>query len=114
MLPLSSPTHCPCILQFGQQEPGSSAEIAQFAKSQGASFQLFQKIDVNGDSAAPLFTWLKANTHGAGWEQGQECRGLALLSQDAVRFSRSMQQGLVGSAKPLRGRALGKVDEERS
>ncbi len=52
-------------LQFGQQEPGSNAEIASFAKSQhGASFPLFAKVDVNGASAAPLFTWLKANTHG--------------------------------------------------
>lgn len=114
MLPLSSPTHCPCLLQFGQQEPGSSAEIAQFAKSQGASFPLFQKIDVNGDNAAPLFTWLKANTHGAGWEQGQECRALVLLSQSAVRSSRSIQQGLVGSGEPQRGRALEKAAEERS
>ncbi|KAI7837566.1 hypothetical protein COHA_008581 [Chlorella ohadii] len=54
----------PCN-QFGQQEPGSNAEIASFAKSQqGASFPLFAKVDVNGASAAPLFTWLKANTHG--------------------------------------------------
>ncbi|PRW60772.1 glutathione peroxidase [Chlorella sorokiniana] len=54
----------PCN-QFGQQEPGSNAEIAQFAKSQyGASFPLFAKVDVNGAGAAPLFSWLKANTLG--------------------------------------------------
>ena len=61
------PAHSSPRLQFGQQEPGSNAEIAAFAKSQyGASFPLFAKVDVNGASAAPLFTWLKANTLGAG------------------------------------------------
>ena len=65
--PLRTPCPTPALrrMQFGQQEPGSNAEIASFAKSQhGASFPLFAKVDVNGASAAPLFTWLKANTHG--------------------------------------------------
>lgn len=47
--------------QFGAQEPGSDNEIAQFCELNfGVSFPMFAKIDVNGDSAHPLYQWLKA------------------------------------------------------
>jgi glutathione peroxidase len=50
----------PCN-QFGAQEPGSDAEILEFAKSRyGANFPMFAKIDVNGDTACDLYRWLKA------------------------------------------------------
>lgn len=46
--------------QFGQQEPGTPAEIKKFAsETKGASFPLFEKIDVNGEDADPLFVFLK-------------------------------------------------------
>ena len=49
----------PCN-QFGAQEPGSEAEIASFCeKNYGVTFPLFAKVDVNGDSAHPLFAYLK-------------------------------------------------------
>ncbi|AZQ09766.1 MULTISPECIES: glutathione peroxidase [Shewanella] len=49
----------PCN-QFGAQEQGSEAEIAQFCELNfGVSFPLFSKIDVNGDQAHPLFVHLK-------------------------------------------------------
>jgi glutathione peroxidase len=49
----------PCN-QFGAQEPGSAAEIASFcAMNYGVTFPLFAKVDVNGDSAHPLFVYLK-------------------------------------------------------
>lgn len=48
----------PCN-QFGKQEPGSDAEIKEFAKAQGAKFDLFSKIDVNGKTASPLYVFLK-------------------------------------------------------
>ncbi len=49
----------PCN-QFGQQEPGGSAEIAQFCNlNYGVSFPLFAKIDVNGSNAHPLYKFLK-------------------------------------------------------
>jgi len=48
----------PCN-QFGAQEPGTNAEIQAFAKSQGAKFPVFGKIEVNGDGAAPVYKWLK-------------------------------------------------------
>ena len=49
----------PCN-QFGGQEPGSEKEIAQFCELNfGVTFPLFAKIDVNGDSANPLYQYLK-------------------------------------------------------
>jgi glutathione peroxidase len=56
----------PCN-QFGNQEPGSDAEILEFANSTyGVTFPMFHKIEVNGDGAAPLYTWLKQQQPGEG------------------------------------------------
>ena len=45
----------PCN-QFGKQEPGSSEEIAAFCQDNyGVTFDMFEKIDVNGPDAAPLY-----------------------------------------------------------
>jgi glutathione peroxidase len=47
--------------QFGEQEPGSDSDIAEFCEMNfGVSFPLFSKIDVNGDGAHPLFKYLTA------------------------------------------------------
>ncbi len=56
----------PCN-QFGAQEPGSDAEILEFATSTyGVTFPMFSKIEVNGDGAAPLYKWLKTERPGDG------------------------------------------------
>ena len=48
----------PCN-QFGAQEPGSAEEIREFCTDNyGVTFDLFSKIDVNGDEAAPLYKFL--------------------------------------------------------
>ena len=48
----------PCN-QFGKQEPGSSAEIAEFCTSKfNVSFDMFEKSDVNGDDRNPLYVKL--------------------------------------------------------
>ena len=45
----------PCN-QFGAQEPGSASEIGSFCqKNYGVSFPLFEKIDVNGAHAHPIY-----------------------------------------------------------
>ena len=50
----------PCN-QFGQQAPGTEEEIHSFCQlNYGTEFPQFKKIDVNGENAAPLFTFLKA------------------------------------------------------
>lgn len=49
----------PCN-QFGGQEPGSATEIQQFCSSSyQTSFPLFEKTDVNGGNAHPLFKYIK-------------------------------------------------------
>ncbi len=54
----------PCN-QFGAQEPGAEAEIGAFCqKNYGVSFPMFAKIDVNGDSAHPLYKHLKKESPG--------------------------------------------------
>lgn len=54
----------PCN-QFGGQEPGTDAEIADFCDIQfKIQFPLFSKIDVNGENAHPLFVYLKKEAPG--------------------------------------------------
>lgn len=54
----------PCN-QFGNQEPGSAVEIAEFCKiNYQVTFPVFAKINVNGPDTAPLFKFLKSQTHG--------------------------------------------------
>ncbi len=49
----------PCN-QFGAQEPGDEAEIANFCKlTYDVDFPMFAKVDVNGDGAHPLYRALK-------------------------------------------------------
>ena len=49
----------PCN-QFGGQEPGSEAEILEFATSRyQVNFPMFAKVEVNGAGACSLYTWLK-------------------------------------------------------
>jgi len=48
----------PCN-QFGQQEPGTDAEIKQFCSTKyNVTFPLFDKIEVNGPERHPLYTTL--------------------------------------------------------
>ena len=50
----------PCN-QFGKQEPGTADEIREFCTSKyGVKFDMFAKIDVNGDGACPLYKRLTA------------------------------------------------------
>ena len=54
----------PCN-QFGKQDPGSNEEITQFCElNYGVTFTMFQKVDVNGDNAHPLFKYLKKQAPG--------------------------------------------------
>ena len=54
----------PCN-QFGAQEPGSNEEIKEFCDINfNISFKIFDKINVNGSSASPLFKHLKNEAKG--------------------------------------------------
>ena len=48
----------PCN-QFGGQEPGDAGEIAAFCRTTyDVSFQMFDKVEVNGPAAHPLYAYL--------------------------------------------------------
>jgi len=53
----------PCN-QFGAQEPGTNAEIKKFAEGYGVKFDMFEKIEVNGSKAHPLWVCLKEKQGG--------------------------------------------------
>ncbi|PTS84738.1 MULTISPECIES: glutathione peroxidase [unclassified Caulobacter] len=54
----------PCN-QFGAQEPGNAEEIASFCSlTYDVTFPMLAKIDVNGPSAHPLYTFLKKAQRG--------------------------------------------------
>jgi glutathione peroxidase len=59
----------PCN-QFGSQEPGSAEEIKSFCtKNYGVTFDMFAKVDVNGDKAADFYkhlTSLETKPKGSG------------------------------------------------
>lgn len=57
----------PCN-QFGGQEPGTEAEIVKFCKGKyNVSFDMYSKIDVNGDGAAPIYKQLTAKDGKINW-----------------------------------------------
>tara|TARA_B100001142_G_scaffold52760_1_gene50581 strand:- start:4141 stop:4638 length:498 start_codon:yes stop_codon:yes gene_type:complete len=54
----------PCN-QFGGQEPGSSEEIQEFCTvNYGINFPIFEKVDVKGEDAHPLFKYLTSEKKG--------------------------------------------------
>ncbi len=58
----------PCN-QFGQQAPGSYDEIHSFCTGNyNITFPQMAKVDVNGDSAAAIFVWLKAQAPFGGFD----------------------------------------------
>jgi glutathione peroxidase len=68
----------PCN-QFMNQEPGSSDEIREFcAVNYGVSFPMFDKIDVNGPNADPLFEYMK--------EQAPGVLGIKVIKWNFTKF----------------------------
>ena len=54
----------PCN-QFGEQEPGTAADIAQFCSlTYDVTFPMFAKVEVNGEGAHPLYAFLKREQRG--------------------------------------------------
>eukprot|EP01126_Amoeba_proteus_P001788 TRINITY_DN10543_c0_g1_i19.p1 TRINITY_DN10543_c0_g1~~TRINITY_DN10543_c0_g1_i19.p1 ORF type:complete len:141 (+),score=16.46 TRINITY_DN10543_c0_g1_i19:195-617(+) len=45
--------------QFGQQEPGEASEISSFCEiNYGVTFQMMEKVEVNGPAAHPIYSFL--------------------------------------------------------
>ncbi|NP_001289784.1 probable phospholipid hydroperoxide glutathione peroxidase [Nelumbo nucifera] len=54
----------PCN-QFGHQEPGTNEQILEFSCTRfKAEFPIFDKVDVNGQNAAPIYKFLKSSKGG--------------------------------------------------
>jgi len=59
----------PCN-QFAEQDPGSAEEIQTFCKlNYGVTFQIFEKGDVRGENAQPLFKYLTAQKKFEGFDK---------------------------------------------
>ena len=70
----------PCN-QFANQAPGSDDEIHEFCTLKfGTEFPQFQKINVNGDSADPLFAWLATEKPFEGFGRGLKNAALKKFS----------------------------------
>lgn len=68
----------PCN-QFGKQEPGTNAQIHEFAKRKyDVNFPMFAKVEVNGDGAAPLYQYLR--------EQAPAPDGSTVISWNFAKF----------------------------
>ena len=66
----------PCN-QFADQAPESDEEIHQFCQVKfGTEFPQFKKIDVNGETADPLFAYLATEKPFEGFGKGLKAKGL--------------------------------------
>lgn len=79
----------PCN-QFGKQEPGDAAQIGQFCEARfQVKFPMFEKIDVNGADAHPLYKWLTSEKRGVLGTQGIKWNFTKfLLRRDGTVFKR--------------------------
>ncbi|GAB3426610.1 glutathione peroxidase [Massilia solisilvae] len=100
----------PCN-QFGKQEPGTEAEIRAFCQQQyQVSFPLFAKVDVNGDTAHPLFKYLKQQAPGVLGTEGIKWNFTKfLINKDGSVVKRYAPQTkpeeLVGDIEALLGKS---------
>ena len=71
----------PCD-QFGHQAPGSDDEIHEFCTLKfGTEFPQFAKIDVNGETADPLFAYLATEKPFEGFGKGLKMAALNKFSE---------------------------------
>lgn len=57
----------PCN-QFAGQEPGTAEDIQSFCTTNfGVTFPMYEKIEVNGPNAHPLYVWLKGDGADIEW-----------------------------------------------
>ena len=79
----------PCN-QFGAQEPGDEKEILKFCSiNYDITFPVFEKINVNGNDAHPLFKFLKEKAPGMFGTQGIKWNFTKfLISKDASSIER--------------------------
>ncbi|MBR6905492.1 MAG: glutathione peroxidase [Selenomonadaceae bacterium] len=72
----------PCN-QFAEQEPGTNEEVQQFCRlNYGVTFQIFEKGDVRGETAQPLFKYL---TEQKGFQGFDESHPIAKPLMEALQ-----------------------------
>jgi glutathione peroxidase len=81
----------PCN-QFGEQEPGTSDEIKNFCLiNYGVTFPLFEKVNVKGDNASPLFNYLTANAPFKGIDEnhpiGKRLSEIISVENDTIKWN---------------------------
>ena len=75
----------PCN-QFAAQDPGSNEEIQQFCRyNYGVTFQIFEKGDVRGETAQPLFQYLTKEKGFEGFDK--EHPNAAVLEGDGIKWN---------------------------
>ncbi len=82
----------PCN-QFGGQEPGEGNEIKEFCSTKfSTTFPLFDKIDVNGENAHPLYVYLKSKQSGLVTDDIKWNFTKFLIGKDGVPINRYAPQ----------------------
>ncbi|PHG67822.1 glutathione peroxidase [Bacillus toyonensis] len=82
----------PCN-QFGGQEPGTEADITSFCElNYGVNFPMFAKVDVKGDKAHPLYTYMT--------EQAPGLLGMKAVKWNFTKFLIGKEGKVVGRFAP--------------
>lgn len=82
----------PCN-QFGGQEPGTEADITSFCElNYGVNFPMFAKVDVKGDKAHPLYTYMT--------EQAPGLLGMKAVKWNFTKFLIGKDGKIVGRFAP--------------
>ncbi|AAT63748.1 MULTISPECIES: glutathione peroxidase [Bacillus] len=82
----------PCN-QFGGQEPGTEVDITSFCElNYGVNFPMFAKIDVKGDKAHPLYTYMT--------EQAPGLLGMKAVKWNFTKFLIGKDGKVVGRFAP--------------
>ena len=91
----------PCN-QFGSQEPGDAAEIANFCSlTYDVTFPVLAKVEVNGSGADPLYKFLKADKPGLLGSQAIKWNFTKfLVDRDGKVVARYAPTDKPGSLKP--------------
>lgn len=102
----------PCN-QFAHQEPGGGEAISQFCSINfGVSFPLFEKIDVNGSNAHPIFQYLTKALPGAIGKRVKWNFTKFLIGPDGIPVKRFAPADSPLSMKPLIEELLAKNDSK--
>lgn len=98
----------PCN-QFRGQAPESSAEIAQICETRfGTQFAVFDKIDVNGSTAHPLYVYLKEQQPGDSGGSWLKNTLFTLLSRNVRQHSSDIQWNFTKFLVDREGRVVGR------